>query len=85
MKRYYNPVSKEISTVRNGETKKFKNHYCFLHAVINKEISLRWKNEYVFSLLNAYKQNCNLKHYAIDVGDVFILRNEHGKRASWKI
>ena len=43
------------------------------------QFSNRWKNEYLLNLLEAYRPKSSRKQPAINVGDVFILRNEQEK------
>ena len=45
----------------------------------------RWKNEYLLSLLEAYKPRGNQLDPSIKINDVCILKNEQVKRAFWKI
>ena len=49
------------------------------------QFSHRWKNEYLLNLLEAYRPKSSRKQPTINVGDVFILRNEHEKRVFWKM
>jgi len=44
------------------------------------QFSNRWKNEYLLNLLEAYRPKGSRKKPVINIGDIFILRNDHEKR-----
>jgi len=49
------------------------------------QFSNRWKNEYLLNLLEAYRPKGSRKKPVINIGDIFILRNDHEKRVFWKM
>ncbi len=49
------------------------------------EFTKRWKNEYLLSLLEAYRPKGSQSEPDIKVNDVFILKNEQVKRTFWKL
>ena len=55
------------------------------HRKLLTQFASRWKNEYLLSLLEAYKPRDGSKEPIVEVGDIVIMRNEHEKRSFWKL
>ena len=55
------------------------------HRRILSEFASRWKNDYLVSLLGAYKPRDGGKGSIVNVGDIVILKNDSEKRNFWKL
>ena len=55
------------------------------HRRLLTSFTARWKNEYLLSLLEAYKPKSNQLDPSIKINDICILKNEQVKRAFWML
>jgi len=55
------------------------------HRRILSAFASRWKNDYLVSLLGAYKPRDGSKGSIVNVGDIVILKNDSEKRTFWKL
>ena len=55
------------------------------HRKLLSHFSTRWKNEYLLSLLEAYRPKESMLNLIIEVNEVCLLRNEQSKRSFWKL
>ena len=70
----------EIISTYKGLSKRAKYYQSLLH-----KFSKNWKNEYLLSLLEAYKTSNTFNEPSINVNDIVILRDEQTKRSFWKL
>ena len=55
------------------------------HQRVLSQFTKRWRNEYLLSLLEAYRPRNGSKEPPINTGDIVILRNDFTKRCFWKL
>ena len=55
------------------------------HQRVLSQFTKRWRNEYLLSLLEAYRPRNGSKGPPINTGDIVILRNDYAKRCFWKL
>ena len=70
----------EIISTYEGLSKRARYHHRLL-----TQFTSRWKNEYLLSLLEAYRPRSGNEEPMIEIGDIVILRNDHQKRSFWKL
>lgn len=70
----------ELVSTYEGLSKRARYHHRLL-----TQFASRWKNEYLLSLLEAYRPRNGNKEPIIGVGDIVILRNDQQKRSFWKL
>ena len=70
----------EIISTYETLSKRAKYHFRLLW-----DFSKRWKGEYLYCLMEAYRSKQTPTPPSISVGDLVILRNENTKRSFWKV
>ena len=70
----------EIISTYESLANRAKYHHRILSAFAS-----RWKNDYLVSLLGAYKPRDGSKGSIVNVGDIVILKNDSEKRTFWKL
>ena len=70
----------EIVSTYEGLSRRARYHHRLL-----TQFSARWRNDYLLSLLEAYRARGGNKEPVIENGDIVILRNDQQKRSFWKL
>lgn len=70
----------EIISTYETLSKRAKYHFKLLW-----DFSKRWKNEYLYGLMETFKSKQHTNAPSLSIGDVVILKNEQTKRAFWKV
>ena len=70
----------EIVSTYETLSKRAKYHFRLLW-----DFSKRWKSEYLYDLMEAFKSKQHTKIPSVSVGDIAILKNDHTKRSFWKV